>query len=387
MALMRTAVLAASIVAALGLGPEAARADLTLDRQCTAAGLRLNEVQLLGTHNSYHIEPDPALARLMLRSSYVQDERWPASRLVPALSYTFPPLDVQLSYGVRHLELDVLYDPQGGRFAEPGGYRALAAAGETPVEPFYGTAELRAPGFKVLHQPDLDVRSNCLTLKSCLARVREWSARNPDHVPIIIQLETKESAKPALNNAYQPAEVLPFDSAAFRALDAEIRAVFPTEALLTPDDVRGTAATLRDGVAAQGWPLLSAVQGRVMFTLGDTPSTQIYLQTYPGARGGILFPSVAENDPHTVWLNRYNPKDKGIGAAVRAGGLVYTRADAHGEAARNNDPKDRERAFASGAQIISTDYPWPDMRLSPYRAVFPNGGYVRANPLLRPGKC
>ena len=44
---------------------------------------------------------------------------------------------------------------------------------------------------------------------------------------------------------------------------------------------------------------------------------------------------------------------------VRAGYIVRTRADADTIEARNNDTSRREAAFASGAQIITTDYYLP----------------------------
>lgn len=362
----------------------AAHAD---ERACMQSDLRLNQVQLIGTHNSYHIEPDPAIFGLMLRTHYAQSERWPASRLAPALQYTFPPLDVQLAYGVRHLEIDVFYDPQGGRFADPGVYRALERRGLAPLDPFTAGEALRAPGFKVMHAADLDVRSSCVTFTACLETVRAWSMRNPGHAPIVIQIEAKEGVSPAVDGAYEPAQVLPLDADAFRALDAEIRSVFPRTEILTPDEVRGDSISLNAAVREHGWPRLGDIAGRVMFTLGDTPATQRYLHAYPGARGGLLFPSVSPNDPDTAWLNLYDPADREIARRVREGFLVYTRADAQTQPARRNDPRTRDLAFASGAQIVSTDYPWPDMRLSPYRVVFPDGGFVRANPILAQQGC
>ena len=56
--------------------------------------LHLQDVQVLGTHNSYHLRPEPQLLPLE-----------------PA-DYTHPPLDVQLSsQGIRSLEIDVFDEP------------------------------------------------------------------------------------------------------------------------------------------------------------------------------------------------------------------------------------------------------------------------------------
>ncbi len=57
---------------------------------------------------------------------------------------------------------------------------------------------------------------------------------------------------------------------------------------------------------------------------------------------------------------------------VQDGFIVRTRADANGREARTNDTRRRELAIASGAQLISTDYPEPDPRLSRYHVTLPD---------------
>src|SRR5919108_2859787 len=101
--------------------------------------VRLNEIQLLGTHNSYHIAPAPAmLAQLGARARDIE--------------YTHRPLAEQLSrLGIRKFELDVFADPDGGRYAQPAAFRMVP--GLDPVG-----SDLSAPGFKVLHTQDIDYR-------------------------------------------------------------------------------------------------------------------------------------------------------------------------------------------------------------------------------------
>ena len=57
--------------------------------------------------------------------------------------------------------------------------------------------------------------------------------------------------------------------AMFQRLEKEIRSVFPSDSLVTPDDVRGNAATLGAAVAAHGWPTLGATRGKVYFMLDN----------------------------------------------------------------------------------------------------------------------
>ena len=73
-----------------------------------------------------------------------------------------------------------------------------------------------------------------------------------------------------------------------------------------------------------------------------------------------------------------------IQTLVREGFLVRTRADEPTGQARNNDTRMRDHALASGVQFVSTDYPEPNLKLSPYRVGFPDGGPVRSNPVIGP---
>ena len=96
------------------------------------------------------------------------------------------------------------------------------------------------PGFKVMHQAFVDTHSTCLTFVLCLREVKTWSDVHPGHVPMMIDVEMKDS----------DAEVTP---ATFDALDAEIRSVLTPNDLITPDDVRGADPSLGHAVRTRGW--------------------------------------------------------------------------------------------------------------------------------------
>src|SRR3712207_349986 len=75
------------------------------------AGLRINQLQSVGSHNSYHVEAPKAEADLR----GVVD---PAGQ--QALEYTHAPLPEQFAeQQVRQIELDVWADPLGGLYARP----------------------------------------------------------------------------------------------------------------------------------------------------------------------------------------------------------------------------------------------------------------------------
>src|SRR5947209_5695715 len=72
----------------------------------TAAELRLNQIQVIGTHNSYHLAPAPAVLELIATAGRSRAE---------GLDYTHRPLREQFArLGIRQIELDVFADPKGG---------------------------------------------------------------------------------------------------------------------------------------------------------------------------------------------------------------------------------------------------------------------------------
>jgi hypothetical protein len=340
---------------------------------CTRAAvdaLPMNAIQAIGTHNSYKAAIAPNEFALVKASN---------PRVADTLDYSYRPLREQLDAGARQLEIDVVNDPgAGGLYASPLGYR-MAGAGAVP----YDFAPLRGPGLKVIHAPDIDYRSVCATFVACLQEVRTWSKAHPDHVPILIILNLKEDGV-SLPGAVRPPR---FDADAMDGIDREIRSVFPEKALITPDQVQGRHPTLRAAVAAGAWPTLKAARGRVMFAL-DCPPGQVarYREERKVLEGRAAFVNIDESSPAAGYITLNEPKELGerITAAVKAGIIVRTRADADTLEARANDTGRQAAAFASGAQYVSTDYMQPDPRFGPYVAKLPGGGRARLSPAAGP---
>ena len=332
---------------------------------------RLNQIQVIGSHNSYHIAPAPAVMSLIAAAGKARAE---------GLDYTHPPLAEQFSErGIRQIELDVFHDPEGGRYAQPVARKILRGLGKDPGPDSDEGDVLRRPGMKVLHVPDVDYRSTTPTLIGALKQIRQWSKSHPDHVPIMILLELKGEPEAGL-----PTRPLPFGRNALQALEAEILSVFSSEEMITPEQVRGSFATLGEAIRQQGWPTLDSVRGRVLFALdNENRIRDDYLALHPSLKGQLLFVSVPESHPQAAWFKINDPIadfDR-IRRLVGEGFLVRTRADADTRQARGNDPTQRDKALASGAQFVSTDYPVADKRLSPYCVQFPNRIVARANPV------
>ena len=352
----------------------AVAAALVMPAPSVAAPLRLNHLQVVGTHNSFHLEPSPAELRLLAGSGLVDTS---------VLEYSFAPLGVQLErQDVRQLELDLFADPAGGRYAEP---RLRALAGEGPADP-----ALWRPGTKVLHVQDYDYRTTCTTLVACLAEVRAWSDRHRGHVPVAVLLELRDQPLPRPVPATVP---LRWTAARMDALEAEIRAVFPRDRLIVPDDVRGRHATLERAVRRRGWPRLARSRGRVMFLLDNTAQRlrRAYLSGHPSLAGRLLFTASRPGRPDAAFVKVNHPAGmnaRRIRRLVRRGYVVRTRADADTREARARDPRRRRAALASGAHWVSTDYPAPGTAGrfgSPYAVRL--GRPARCNPVTAPAGC
>ncbi len=333
---------------------------------------RLNHIQVLGSHNSYK----QAIAPQLLRVISERD-----TDLALELDYSHIPLSKQLDLGLRQLEIDVFHDPDGGRYADPLGMRMLEASGWDAGPEYDPDGHMRDPGFKVLHVQDIDFRSDCLTLKRALSELMEWSGANPDHLPVIITMNANDAPIP-VSGSVTP---LPFDEAAFNALDAEIRDGMPAENLITPDDVRGKAATLESAVLAGAWPTLRAARGKFLFVLDEGgDKQQAYVDGAPSLKGRALFVNAEPGTPEAAVLIMNGPVRGGaeIARLVELGYLVRTRADSGTVEARAGDYTRAKAAAASGAHFISTDYYLRDPRLDTgYRVRLPDGATTRWNPV------
>jgi len=334
--------------------------------------LKLNQIQVVGTHNSYALPADPRVMAMMaprIRAQFAQ----PPANLSPeqraaladehpggladpmdAFGYIQMPLEAQLASGVRSVELDLQPDPKGGLYADPAPYRALAARGEKDLKTIDRDA-LREPGLKVFHVADLDFRSQCPTFRSCLTLLRQWSDATPGHSPVFVLLE------PKLSGAGEHS-VAPFDADAFAEVDRSIAEIIGRDRVVTPDDVRGTRPTLEAAVLAKRWPTLAQARGKFVF-LFLVPGMNFaafapYLDGHRSLEGRMAFVQGKPGMAHTAFLLFDNAltRQADIRAAVAKGYLVRTRADIDTADARRNDPARREAALASGAQIVSTDY-------------------------------
>lgn len=291
------------------------------------AVLRLNQIQLKATHNSYHVETE--------------------GNTIPALAYSHVKLAEQLAaQGVRGLELDVHY-------------RHIAKE------------------FDVFHESYFDEGTTCRSFVTCLEEIKGWSDANPAHHPLWVQLELKDTI-----GSVDPIEF-------FEQLEASILKVWPKERIITPELVQGSSPSLPSALADHGWPTLGAVRGRILFALDNkTEFRDEYTHHGANLDGRLIFVDSAVGDPFAAVaiLNDPTADADAIKGALAAGLLVRTRADSDNEEPLAGNTQRRDAALASGAQILSTDYPVETPTIK-YALQIPDGTPSRCDPLTAPTEC
>jgi hypothetical protein len=331
----------------------------------------LNEIQMVGSHNSYKQDIDATLLFLLGLLD---------SKLADGLDYAHLSLTEQLQLGLRSLELDVYYDPEGGHYSEPLGSKLGPFSSD-----FDEAGVMKDAGFKVLHVQDVDYRSHCLTLKQCLEQIRDWSSRTSQHLPLLITINPKDDVIPQAG--FDPP--IPFSAIAWGRLDSEFIDIL-SEQVVTPDDIRGNYSTLKESILA-GWPTVDVLRGKVLFVL-DAPElkTLAYVEDHPELQGRVMFVNLPEESSMASFRIVNEPVSDldYIKELVSAGFIVRTRADADTVESRTGDDRRLKAAMRSGAQVISTDYYKMDTRHgTAYEVRLPEAKLFRCNPLLTIGSC
>jgi len=336
----------------------------------SAQNLKLNQVQVIGSHNSYKSQIAPELLAFLSKMN-------PGA--ANSLEYAHIPLEAQLDLGLRNLELDVFHDPEGGRYSNPKGLDIIKSSGGT-VPDYDPNDALSKPGLKLFHVQDLDFQSHYLLFADALKALKKWSEDHPDHSPVFILINAKD------NNIPGTRPTLPFTASALDSIDLEIRTNLGMDHLITPDRVKGKYADLESAVLAGNWPNVNDVRGKFLFVLDENEEkTDRYLSAKPELKDAVLFVNKKEGNPTAGFRIINNPvKDEAyIGELVKKGYMIRTRADSDTKEARTNDYSTFEKAKASGAQVISTDYySTSTFFKSDYKINFEGNAYERPNPVL-----
>jgi hypothetical protein len=290
--------------------------------------ININHIQFVGSHNSYkQAMPDGFVKQLMKVNPEVME----------SLEYEHIPLAEQLDLGIRKLELDVFYVADEARFL-------------------------------VGHVQQIDMNSNCATLRICLNQIIDWSKKNTTHAPIWISFNAKDGYIFGLPSPET------FSPVAFALMDSIIEEMLG-EKLIRPSDI----------VDLQ-WPLLDEARGKFILILDEGGAKRDMY--YEGWQQRPMFTNAPEGHPAAAIMILNDPVSQfdEIQRLVKAGYMVRTRADADTREARGNDTRRRAAAFASGAQAVSTDYYLPATDFgNEYQVSLPKS--IICNPINAPENC
>ena len=291
-------------------------------------GISINQIQFVGSHNSYkQAMPDSFVKQLMKVNP----------KLLESLDYEHIPLGDQLDLGMRKLELDIFYLAEDKRFL-------------------------------VGHVQQIDMNSNCESLRICLTQIISWSDDNPSHSPIWISFNAKDNYILGLPTP----EV--FTPEAFLLMDSIFEEMFGDK-LIRPRDI----------VDLQ-WPFLSEARGKFILILDEGGiKRDIYFE---GWKQRPMFINAPEGHPAAAIMIINDPIGQfdEIQRLVKAGYMIRTRADADTREARDNDTRRKVAAFESGAQAVSTDYYIPATHFgNEYQVSLPEP--VQCNPITAPKNC
>lgn len=395
------------------------------------SSLRLNEAQVVGTHNSYHQAPPEEIQNLAYNPLVDAVAGSYAQSAVNTTQYSHLNFYEQLELGLRSLEIDLFPDPTGGTYDQSVLLRLAGTDG------WMNNSALQPPGFKVLHEPDVDFGSSCFNFSNCLGLIADWHAANPGHFPLTIFLNQKVSGLAEflgnegnnLLSAVMQTSSTPgpdtyvtvpvFDDASYDQIEAEVLQFFNMTEIVTPDEVRGNYSTLSDAVLANssgpGWPSLDTLWGRLLLVW--TPeSFNDYLALHPNLEGALCFVSSVDGnsgdsggktvtDPAGVFIQTYDSlswsspvkaselrsfttraaqSHRRTLEIVEAGYMAISFTDEDCNEARYNFTTRRDALVSAGAQIIKTDFPTPPTFFpSNYSmAPFSSTTGARCNPVL-----
>ncbi len=281
-------------------------------------GIKFNELRYIATHNSYQTEAVDEHKKIYKNLSELTFGMVSEKKGL----FVSPTVIEQLNNGIYSLEID--------------------------IETFVRNGEI---SFTCMHNPNFDMTTSCYDFSLLLKEISMWSDNNPNHLPITIIIEPK--------NFFVPLEDMKFFNVDYaKAFDAALRAGL-ADKLFTPADMLRDYESFGAMRAADDWCKVNDMLGKVLVLLHDCNVTEKYIEIDPSIKSQAMFPMLREDDVDRDCASflLINKPDEAVEASeeVITNGkfIVRTRAD---EFTSVSEEK-RELALASGAQIVSTDYP------------------------------
>jgi len=283
------------------------------------------------------VEP-PRLDHMQVRGTVNSNHDFHPDNSNPVLRYRHGPLDLQGSaQDIRQFDFDL-----------------------------YGNGH----SMNVLHYDAVDdAETICDRFSECLRGVAAFSDAHPDHVPLVLLIgETLPLLEDDPNPFFWHVD----------EIEEYLSVVFGRERMLAPADVRGDHPDLATAIAADGWPAIDDVRGKIIAVLNERGAARAEYNEFGGIDPNDRFlwqigdPDAESPDEVIFSFERADEATlPTIARLVEDGRLVH---------ASTNDPAMGPRLREAGVHMLASR--WPHDVLGPL-----DPQPVRCNPARASDSC
>lgn len=281
-------------------------------------GVKLNEIAILGTHNSYQ---RLATAETRFAMNIIDAITFKKAGL-DTFDFEMDTLTEQLEMGIRNVEIDI-----------------ETLDKDEKIE------------FKVTHNSFVDNASSAYDFSKALKEIKMWSDNNPDHIPVYIIIEPKSF-------------VIEINGMKKFSLDyaKELEKVIANElgdSLLTPKDMLRDYDSFKEMRENDDWLTLKEAQGKILVLLHDCDVTESYIALDESIKTQKMFPMLRyddRNESYTSFIlenDPWNADSRKAESIDECKLIIRTRADKY----PNYSAERYEVTENCGSQIITTDFP------------------------------
>ena len=281
-------------------------------------GVKINEIAVLGTHNSYQTLATKETRFLMNIIDTITFKKLG----LDTFDFEMDTLTEQLEMGIRNVEIDIETLDEGEKIE-----------------------------FKVTHNSIVDNASSAYDFEKAMEEIKLWSDNNPGHIPVFVIVEPK-SFVVEVNGMKK------FSLEYAKELDKILEKTLG-DSLLTPEDMLRNYASFKEMRENDDWLTLKETQGKIIVLLHDCDVTESYIAIDESIKTQKMFPMLRyddRNESYTSFILENDPwraterKKENIDECNL---IVRTRADKY----PNFSTERYEVTEECGSQIITTDFP------------------------------
>ncbi len=284
---------------------------------------KLNELRFLGTHNSYKNGIEKTAKNFFNYALFTEK-----------YDYALPTVTEQLNQGIRAFEIDV------GKVVRDG-----------------------KTTFESSHKYFSDNKSSITDTLKGFSEIKMWSDYNKGHLPVILQIEIKNKGITANKYDTTAEDIYVFES--------KVKEIMG-ETLFTPKDALDGNEDFETLRKKDAYPKLNKLRGKIIVFLQFDKRSRVYLENDNGFSGAFFVandsanPEKYANKTLFVLVND-STDEESIKKYVSDNYIIRTRLDKYGKGGFS--AATYVKGIASGANILSTDYPFFSSKRDDYKVI------------------